>query len=75
MSITKTQAVLAMYDDFLEDHQLTKSTFMANMEISDITFKRYISELRCYFANFAPRFEIHYNRETDTYYLEDRSER
>jgi hypothetical protein len=30
MSITKTQAVLAMYDDFLEDHQLTKSTFMAN---------------------------------------------
>jgi hypothetical protein len=45
------------------------------MEISDITFKRYISELRCYFANFAPRFEIHYNRETDTYYLEDRSKR
>jgi hypothetical protein len=71
MKVTKTQAVLALYDDFLQKKVLRKKDYLAQVEVSDISFKRYISELRCYFMNFAPRFDIAYRRKEDAYYLID----
>lgn len=69
MKVTKTQAVLVLYDDFLQKRVLQKKDFLSQIEVSDISFKRYISELRCYFMNFAPRYDIAYQRKEDAYYL------
>lgn len=69
MKVTKTQAVLALYDAFLANSTVRKKDFLASVEISDISFKRYMSELRCYFTNFAPQLAISYNRKDDTYHL------
>lgn len=69
MKVTKTQAVLALYDAFLTNSVVRKKDFLASVEISDISFKRYMSELRCYFTNFAPGFSIDYNRKEDAYHL------
>lgn len=71
MKVTKTQAVLVLYDDFLQKRVLQKKDFLSQIEVSDISFKRYISELRCYFRNFAPRYDIAYKRKEDAYYLVD----
>lgn len=71
MKVTKTQAVLALYDDFLTKKVIRKKDYMAKVEVSDISFKRYISELRCYFMNFAPSLDIDYHRKEDAYYLID----
>jgi hypothetical protein len=69
MKVTKTQAVLSLYDSLLANQVVYKKDFLATIEISDISFKRYVSELRCYFANFAPNYDLHYSRKDDAYYL------
>lgn len=71
MAVGKTQAILIMYDRFLKEGTLTKADILSLTEISSITFKRYISELRCYFGNFAPQYEIIYDRESDCYQLKE----
>jgi len=69
MKCPKTQAVLLLYDQFLAKGEIIKKDFLLNVDASDITFKRYISELRCYFANFGERYEIVYDRKNDVYRL------
>jgi hypothetical protein len=69
MVTNKTQAVLLMYDALLRNGRLCKKDYLSILEISDISFKRYISELRCYFMNFAPQYELAYDRKQDTYLL------
>lgn len=69
MKVTKTQAVLALYDAFLANSVVRKKDFLTSVEISDISFKRYMSELRCYFANFSPELTITYSRKDDAYHL------
>ena len=61
--------MLALYDAFLSNSVVRKKDFLASVEISDISFKRYMSELRCYFTNFAPQYTIDYSRKEDTYHL------
>lgn len=70
MDIEKTQAVLFMYDLFLRDGRLIKDDFLSKVHVSDITFKRYVSELRCYFTNFSLPYDIRYSKKDGIYYLE-----
>lgn len=69
MLTNKTQAVLRMYDWLRQDSCLVKKDFLAEIELSDISFKRYVSELRSYFMNFEPELELVYSRKDDAYYL------
>ncbi len=69
MTTTKTQAVLLMYDFFLSQNQLAKKDFLGMVDVSDISFKRYVTELRAYFADFNPSLTITYSRKDDMYYL------
>jgi hypothetical protein len=69
MKVTKTQAVLVLYDTLLHVGVVRKKEYLATIETSDISFKRYISELRCYFTTFSPIYDINYSRKEDAYYL------
>lgn len=69
MKTNKTQGVLVLYDSLRVSGQLKKADALQELDISSLTFKRYISELRCYFANFDPYNEVIYDRSHDTYYL------
>jgi hypothetical protein len=69
MKASKTQAVLLLYDLFLMKGELRKKDYLQILEMSDISFKRYVSELRCYFANFGERYEVLYDRKHDLYKL------
>lgn len=69
MKLTKTQAVLLMYETFMTKGHLSKADFMERLEANDLKFIRYISELRCYFMNFEVPYEIVYNKKANEYRL------
>jgi hypothetical protein len=69
MKTNKCQALLLLYQVLLTKGSFRKKDYLTQVEISDITFKRYVSELRCYFANFEPEKELVYKKSDDTYYL------
>lgn len=58
-----------LYGMLLARGSFQKKDYLARVEISDITFKRYVSEIRCYFANFEPDKELVYRKRDDTYFL------
>jgi hypothetical protein len=70
MKTTKTQAVLFLYQTLQDKGTLKKNDVLAELLINSLTFKRYISELRCYFANFDPSHDVVYDRKSDTYFLQ-----
>jgi hypothetical protein len=69
MKTTKTQAVLLMYRTLRDSGCLRKEDILMKVEISDLTFRRYISELRCFFMNFDEPEEIIYVKAKDAYFL------
>ncbi len=50
--------------------KIDKNRVMQDLEITELTFKRYIQELRAFFSNFNLDMDIKYIREYDAYLLE-----
>lgn len=71
MEVNKTQALLYIFETLLNKRKITKNDVLNQITISDLTFRRYIQELRAYLLNFNEPYEIIYNRKNDEYYLED----
>lgn len=71
MEVNKTQALLYIFETLLNKRKITKNDVLNQITISDLTFRRYIQELRAYLLNFNEPYEIVYNRKNDEYYLED----
>lgn len=71
MEVNKTQALLYIFETLLNKRKITKNDVLNQITISDLTFRRYIQELRTYLLNFNEPYEIVYNRKNDEYYLED----
>ena len=71
MEVNKTQALLYIFETLLSKRKITKNDVLNQITISDLTFRRYIQELRAYLLNFNEPYEIIYNRKNDEYYLED----
>jgi hypothetical protein len=69
MKTTKTQAVLLMYRMLEEKGYLKKEEVMRQLELSNLAFSRYISELRCFYMNFDVPEEVIYIKKDDCYYL------
>lgn len=69
MKVNKTQAILFMYDVLLQKGTLNKIDIISELEITNLTFLRYIQELRAYFCNFANEYELIYSKEKDHYFL------
>ncbi len=69
MKVNKTQAVIYMATLLVTNHQLRKQDVVSELELTDITFLRYIQEIRAFLANFYPYFELIYSRDKNEYRL------
>ncbi len=69
MKVNKTQGVLFMYSLLLEKKEIAKEDIMAELEINELTFYRYIQELRAFLCNFNCNKELIYERSNNKYYL------
>lgn len=66
MAISKAQLVLILYTDLLSKG-VNKENFCNTYHISSPTFKRYISEIRCFLCNIYSYQEVVYFRTSDVY--------
>jgi hypothetical protein len=69
MKTTKPQAILLMYEILMKEGRLEKNDILSRCLISETTFKRYISEIRCYLMNYHDYAELHYDKRNDYYVL------
>ena len=69
MRVNKAQGLLYIFDTLLEKGHLEKEDIINQIEISDLTFKRYMQELRAYIYNFNKHYEIVYSRSLQKYIL------
>ncbi len=69
MKANKTQGVLLIYSILLEKKAIRKEEIMNRLEINEITYYRYIQELRSFLYNFNCCKELIYERKDETYYL------
>jgi hypothetical protein len=67
MKTSKSQAVLYLYATLREEGHLKKGEALDKLEINELTFRRYLSEIRCYFGNFDKGEEIDYDKKNDLY--------
>ncbi|MDY4849480.1 MAG: hypothetical protein SO176_04440 [Bacilli bacterium] len=71
MKVSKTQAVLLILSMLLEKGNVSKEEIKDMIEVSDLSFKRYMQEIRAFIANFNLCIEVVYNRETNKYYIKN----
>jgi hypothetical protein len=67
MKTNKPQALLYLYEKMTEKGFITKKESMETLEISELTFRRYLSEIRCYFVNFDKGEDIVYDKVKNIY--------
>ena len=67
MSFSKGQVLLFIYDKLSKEKRIYKSAIQDACGISSITFKRYIGEIRNYYAKIHPELKIVYDRKKDRY--------
>ena len=72
MKVNKTQALLFMHERLIRKGSFTKEEIMNVVDITNLTFLRYIQELRAYIVNFNKGYEITYVRDSETYMLNDK---
>ena len=70
MPMKKSIVILRMLDIFLEEGTLTKETILSSVDMSEISFKRYVGELRDYLRYFHPTWQIRFKRSNYTYVLD-----
>lgn len=69
----KNVSILYIYDKLLNNRYLDKKEVQAELLINDLTFKRYIKDLREYFSFMRKDEEIYYDRESDLYWLKKKT--
>ena len=69
MSLRKSRSSLYIFQRLLEDGSIKRNEIISILSISDVTFRRYIQEIRAYLVNFNEPYEITYKKTEDTYYL------
>lgn len=69
----KNVSILYIYDMLLNNRYLDKKEVQAELLINDLTFKRYIKDLREYFSFMRKDEEIYYDRDSDLYWLKKKT--
>ena len=69
MRVNKTQALLYIFELLLSEGSIKKEDIMQQIEISSLTFKRYMQEIRAYAFNFYKKYELIYSRKDSRYIL------
>lgn len=69
MRFSKTSACIYLYEELKTGKPLFKFDIMNELDISEVTFKRYIREIKAYLRNRLIPMKIQYYRSTDCYKL------
>lgn len=69
----KNVSILYIYDKLLNNRYLDKKEVQDELLINDLTFKRYIKDLREYFSFMRKDEEINYDRDSDLYWLKKKT--
>lgn len=69
--IIKSQIVLYMYDKLLSKEGFTIFDIMSTFNISERTFRRYVSEINCYLANNYKTEVVSYDSDTKKYFFKN----
>ena len=72
MKVGKTQAIVFIYEQLLKNKTISKEDIQNVISISDVTFRRYIQELRAYLVNFNKELEIKFDKKQSQYFLSNR---
>jgi len=68
--MVKSQVLIYMYDLLINKNEIVKEEIIAEFNITDRTFRRYISEINCFFDNFYKNQTIVYDKEKHIYKLD-----
>ncbi len=71
MKVNKTQGMLFIFDMLKSTGFINKEDIIEQLEISNLTFKRYMQELRAFIYNFNTQYELIYVRSENKYYLKN----
>lgn len=71
MKVNKAQAILYIFHMLLVNGSVKKDDIQSVISISDITFRRYIQEIRAYLVNFDKSLEVIYHKQDDLYVLKN----
>lgn len=55
----------------ITNKQISKEDIKNKLEISDLTFRRYMQEIRAYLINFELPYEVIYLKSEEVYYFKD----
>jgi hypothetical protein len=69
MKTKRIEAALFIYELLLSHKRVQKSFVMAALDISTATFKRVISDIRCYLMECEPSKELVFSKKDRQYYL------
>ncbi|MBR1581930.1 MAG: hypothetical protein IJ656_03205 [Bacilli bacterium] len=69
MRLNKSQALLFIYETLMKNRRITKSEVQDVLDIPDLTFRRYMQEIRAYLYNFYKTEELKYSKKCGYYYL------
>lgn len=64
---SKSQIILFLFESFVTAGSLKKQVLMDELEIPEITFRRYLAEIRGYFDRFDKDGIIYYDKKHDIY--------
>ena len=67
MKVNKSQALMYILSLLIKNGYISKDSIKNKIEISDVTFRRYIQEIRAYLVNFEYPYEIVYQKNDDIY--------
>lgn len=69
MKVTKSQATMYILKLLLENGSISKEEITDVIELSNLSFLRYIQEIRAFLYNFNINLEVKYSRDEGKYYL------
>lgn len=69
MKVNKSQATMLILKMLLDNGYIVKDEIMALLEINDLSFSRYIQEIKAFFYNFDIGLEVEYLRSENRYVL------
>ena len=69
MKVNKVQAIIYMFSLLQKSKKITKDVVCQKILISDVSFRRYIQEIRAFLINFNEPYELIYLKKDDAYLL------
>ena len=69
MRVSKGQAVLYIFNELKENGYIFKQDIINTLDINELTFWRYIQEIRSFLYNFYIPYEIKFIKSEDKYVI------